>query len=168
MEHYIYKTTNLVNGKFYYGKHSTDNINDGYLGSGKLLLKAINKYGRENFNKEILTYCESSEDAFELEELVVNQDEVENRMCYNVKVGGRGGGHNINHTECSKLKISNTKSEEIKQIDKDTGETIHIWKGVNYASRQLGLYQANISRCCRGERHTAYGFKWKYSNEKEM
>ena len=46
---YVYITTNLINKNFYIGKHSTDNLNDGYLGSGKCLLAAIKKYGKENF-----------------------------------------------------------------------------------------------------------------------
>lgn len=54
---FIYKTTNLVNGKFYVGKHSTDNLNDGYLGSGNFLKKAIKKNGRKNFKREILEKC---------------------------------------------------------------------------------------------------------------
>ena len=52
----IYKTTNIVNGKYYVGQHHTD-IDDGYLGSGKLILLAIKKYGRHNFVREILEYC---------------------------------------------------------------------------------------------------------------
>ena len=43
--HYNYITTNKINGKRYVGMHSTDNIDDKYLGSGQLLIKAINKYG---------------------------------------------------------------------------------------------------------------------------
>lgn len=47
--HYIYKTTNLINGKYYIGKHSTYNLNDNYLGSGKYLRNSI-----KNMEKKIL------------------------------------------------------------------------------------------------------------------
>ena len=53
----IYKTTNLINGKFYVGKDASNNPN--YYGSGLLLAKAIKKYGKENFKKEILLQCQS-------------------------------------------------------------------------------------------------------------
>lgn len=54
MFHIIYKTTNLLDGKFYIGAHSTEILEDGYLGSGKYLKRAVLKYGRENFAREIL------------------------------------------------------------------------------------------------------------------
>lgn len=68
MRYYIvYKTTNLVNQKIYIGQHSTENLNDGYLGSGVLLQKAIKKYGRQNFIRETLEFC--SEDNLSEKEL---------------------------------------------------------------------------------------------------
>ncbi|MFN9113277.1 MAG: hypothetical protein ACK5XN_24675, partial [Bacteroidota bacterium] len=51
----IYKTTNLINGKVYIGKDKHNNNH--YLGSGKVLKQAIEKYGRENFIKEIIEEC---------------------------------------------------------------------------------------------------------------
>ena len=49
--HYIYKTTNLINQHYYIGMHSTNNLEDGYIGSGKKLWSQISYHGKENFNK---------------------------------------------------------------------------------------------------------------------
>lgn len=54
---YVYKTTNLINGKIYVGAHSTYLIEDGYMGSGKGIKAAIKKYGRSNFKRELLELC---------------------------------------------------------------------------------------------------------------
>ena len=51
--HYFYKITNLINEHYYYGIHSTNNLNDGYMGSGVRLNKAYKKYGIENFTKTV-------------------------------------------------------------------------------------------------------------------
>ena len=58
MYYYFYKITNNINGKYYYGVHSTTNINDDYMGSGKYLHRAYNKYGQSNFTKEIIKYLD--------------------------------------------------------------------------------------------------------------
>jgi group I intron endonuclease len=58
---YIDLITNNLNGKIYVGKHSTDNLNDGYMGSGVALHRAYKKYGVENFSKKILAYADTEE-----------------------------------------------------------------------------------------------------------
>lgn len=88
----VYKITNKVNGKYYIGKHQTTNLNDGYMGSGKILKLAINKYGIDNFTKEILHIFETEEEMNAKEkELVVISEET-----YNINEGGHGGFRYIN------------------------------------------------------------------------
>jgi hypothetical protein len=96
MKHTIYKTENLINGKFYIGCHSTEDINDPYLGSGKLLKKAIYKYGRKNFKKEILYVFPSREEALLKETEIVTPEFIKKDNNYNLKSGGEGGWDHIN------------------------------------------------------------------------
>jgi len=93
----IYKTTNLVNDKIYIGYHKTNNLNDPYLGSGKILLKAIEKYGKENFKKEILFIFDNQKDAFKKENELVDETFVNDKNTYNIKLGGEGGWDYINY-----------------------------------------------------------------------
>lgn len=96
MYHYFYKITNKINNHFYYGVHNTNNLNDGYMGSGKRLYIAYSKYGIENFEKEILKFFNTSEEAFEYEAEVVNEELLENSKCYNLVNGGREGWNTNN------------------------------------------------------------------------
>ena len=70
--HGIYRITNLTNGKMYIGQHTTSNLDDGYMGSGKLLKRAIAKYGRENFRKEWLMFCEDADELNYMERVYVD------------------------------------------------------------------------------------------------
>ena len=63
----VYQITNNVNGKIYVGIHKTNNLDDGYTGSGKIIRKAINKYGHSNFSKKILHIYDNPYDMFKRE-----------------------------------------------------------------------------------------------------
>lgn len=90
--YFFYKTTNNINGHFYYGVHSTVKPleQDTYLGSGRLLLDAIQRYGIENFSREILKFFNSMEDALAYEASVVTSEIVSRKDCYNMALGGYG------------------------------------------------------------------------------
>ena len=88
--YFIYKTTNLVNGKFYIGKKISDeNLSLTYLGSGVLINKAIAKYGVENFKREILEFCDSAEHLSERETFWIKETHAR-ELGYNLTDGGDG------------------------------------------------------------------------------
>lgn len=68
----IYRITNLINGKMYIGKHKTKNIDDYYFGSGKIIKSAVKKYGKSNFRKEWLMFCEDEEEMNYMERVFVD------------------------------------------------------------------------------------------------
>jgi group I intron endonuclease len=86
--HFIYKTTCTITGKYYIGLHSTDNLEDGYLGSGRRIKYSLNKYGKENHIREIVEFCETRKDVIKREAEIVNIDELTNENCINIKLGG--------------------------------------------------------------------------------
>ena len=87
----IYKTTNNINGKYYIGKHKTQNLDDNYLGSGKILNHAIKKHGINNFTKEYLFIFDNEEDMNNKEAELVSIEFIKEDTNYNLAPGGKGG-----------------------------------------------------------------------------
>ena len=98
----IYKTINIINGKFYVGQDS--NNNPEYLGSGVLLKKAIEKYGRKHFVKEILEVCDTKEQLNDREIYWIEETK-SREVGYNIAEGGHGGH---TYTEETRQRISET------------------------------------------------------------
>jgi hypothetical protein len=116
----IYKTTNLLNGKIYIGKHMTSNKEDGYMGSGKLLKRAISKFGIENFKREILFECSSEKEMNEKEAEIVNEEFLKRNDVYNLCPGGKGGWGYLNDgSESHKLRSSKAAMKTNKILAKD-------------------------------------------------
>ena len=88
----IYQITNIVNEKIYIGMHQTKDLNDNYMGSGLKLRNAYNKYGIENFKKEILFTLDSREEMIQKEKELVTEEFCRRHDTYNICIGGHGGG----------------------------------------------------------------------------
>lgn len=90
--HYIYKTTCQVTGRYYIGMHSTSNLEDGYMGSGRRLRYSLKKYGKENHKVEILEFLPDRESLAKRESEIVNEQFLNDEFSMNMKAGGEGGG----------------------------------------------------------------------------
>ena len=124
MLYIIYKTTNLLNNKFYIGKHQCLTLEDGYLGSGRALKEAVAKYGKENFKREILFIFNNEADMNLKEKELVTLDLVSDPNCYNLTVGGEGGPvflgkhhseqtKQLLHEKCSGKKMGPKSKEQL-------------------------------------------------------
>jgi len=100
---FVYETTNLKNGKFYIGVHETYNIDDGYLGSGKVLRNSIHYHGKENFKREVLEFCENKKQMYEKEKEIVTEELIKNQKCMNLVLGGIGFINDKKHRKISRL-----------------------------------------------------------------
>lgn len=173
-QYYIYLTTNLINGKKYIGKHFGE-LNDSYLGSGTLLKKAIDKYGENNFKKEILYISSSNEENNKKEiEFISAFNAVESDNFYNLASGGDGG--DIFHS------LPLEKQEQIKknasQKNKGNGngmygkhhsqETKQKLKQIDKSYTQTESFKKTMSSVTTGNKNGMYGKKHTEEAKKKM
>lgn len=119
MYHYVYKITvdsEKYDGFYYYGKHSTNNLDDGYLGSG-VRIKHLNKKGYI-LNKEILCYFDTEALCYEFEELLVDEEMLKDPYCLNL----RTGGEIYQYSNISKKKMSDKAKQRKSNFNEDTRE----------------------------------------------
>lgn len=134
----IYKITNTINNKFYIGAHRTYNIDDDYMGSGLAIKRAIQKYGLENFNKEILFVFNTEQEMYDKELEIVNEDFINRPDVYNLKLGGPIGYTGL----YDKLEYRQGQSERRKQFNLANPEyvTQKLATLNNYRDKALSVY----------------------------
>jgi group I intron endonuclease len=90
---YLYKITNKLNGRYYIGvRRHYKKFDKNYYGSGTAIRNAIAKYGKENFEVQVLSYYPDYESVLKAEKEIL-ENHLNDPLCYNLKPGGRGGAH---------------------------------------------------------------------------
>lgn len=158
-QHYIYLTTNLVNNKKYIGKHYGE-LNDEYIGSGLILQRAVEKYGKQNFVKQILYISSNNEENnLKEKEYIAKYNATQNEQFYNIAQGGDGGNLIAGYTPEQKLALSQKLSEQRKgqknprygvYLTEETKEKIRQNRDTTYM--QTEQYRKNMSIATSGEK----------------
>ena len=127
---FVYITTNHINGKKYIGQKRYDKANKwkSYLGSGICLKRAINKYGSENFSKEIIENCKTKEYLDEREKYWIEYyNAVKSDEFYNIASGGDGGDTRAGYSE-EQFRISEEFRKEQLKASLPRGEASGLSK----------------------------------------
>lgn len=129
MYHYVYKITNLLDGRIYIGIHSTDNLEDKYMGSSIPLYKDIKKFGIENFKKEILEFCPNRDVLLNREKELVDDNFVKRKDTYNINLGGCTTTTGLVPVRDKGGQTFMTRVDDPRYI---SGELVHVIKGIKY------------------------------------
>ncbi len=152
---YIYKTTNLINGKIYIGKRAkSPSLSEMYIGSGKLLKLAIKKYGIENFFKTIIEECPDNETLNCREKYWIdNLSAYKKSIGYNIAKGGNGGDVYTNHPNKKLISERLSASKMGHIVTEETRKKISIAnkgrKRIAWNKGLKGIYSEEIIKKMR-------------------
>lgn len=160
----VYKITNLINNKIYIGLHKTKDLNDGYMGSGIMIKRAIKKHGVENFKKEILFIFDNYQDMLSKEIELVTEEFCIREDTYNMARGGGDGWsyanrNGLNRTEWHKINNAkhmkemsakgNEKQKLLAETNKEWLEAYH--RKLSLAAKEFLKINDNAFK---GKKHT--------------
>lgn len=173
--YYIYRITNKVNGKTYIGQHKYKKLNDSYMGSGIHITRAIKKYGKENFEKEILEFDIPNVGlANDWEQMYILFERAKGKAEYNIANGGNGVGtvsletrkkiSNLNKGRCHTEEHKRKVSESLKDHSVSDGTKRKIsesMKGKHFSDE----HKRKLAEAHKGERK---GKHWKVVDGKRV
>lgn len=193
----IYQITNLINNKIYIGLHRTQNLDDGYMGSGKYIRRAIDMHGIENFKKEILFVFDNEKDMIDKEVELVTEEFCLREDTYNLAKGGGDGwsyanrnGLNIyglngktpnvkDNFDRAKITQENKRKNDPEWVEQKSqrislGVKEHIknngptFKNHTHRDETKRKIGLNSSICQKGDKNSQYGKRWIHSISQQI
>lgn len=125
--HVIYKTTCEMTGHWYIGMHSTDNLDDGYRGSGTRLAYSLGKYGKQSHSYQIMEFVDTRKKLVDRERELITDELISDPMCMNLAKGGGREIHDANVTLKARQKMSAVAKEMWKRRKKDPIALAEHW-----------------------------------------
>lgn len=169
----VYVHINKINGKMYVGltcKKPEHRFNQGKGYDGcTYFAKAINKYGWDNFEHEIIAGGLNKKEACNFEKLLIKKLKTRNaNFGYNIRSGGQTNEGEDNPAWGLKrqdLTDRNLKgSKPILQYDFN-GNFIKEYSSIREASREIDKSKNGIRASCSGDYIQAYGYFWFFKKE---
>jgi len=177
----IYKITNNINGKVYIGQTTKklyerikEHIYNSKRNSQYAIHKAIRKYGENNFNWEIIDTATNRDELNDKEVYWIGKYKSNSHLGYNMTDGGDGiSGYKMSNEakkKMSKSKIgkyssgNHPRAKSVIQLS-TSGEFIGEFATSKDASNEFGGDFSGISKCCKGEINSMYGFIWIYKDD---
>lgn len=151
---FVYMWTNVINGKKYIGSH-VGNPNDGYVGSGVIFKRALNKYGIDNFERVILEEVEDKKNILQREQYYLDiHDAVNDKSYYNVKRTAGGGWEYINESPIH----SKANSDRFK----------NLWKYMPHPKGHLGKTHTEETKARIAASSKAASYKKTYNTPRPV
>lgn len=162
--HFCYKVVNIHTGEFYFGVHSTSNLDDGYLGSGRRIVRSVKKYGKESFKLEILEFLPSRELLLKREREIVTEGVLTNPMCLNLQLGGSSGfDYIVMHRKedpVYDVKWRELQSKKMKKLHREGKVVPFDWTGRKHREEtKVKIGKANSIKQ-KGEGNSQFGTCW--------
>lgn len=166
--------------------HSTSNLEDGYIGSGKRLWNSIRKYGKEKHLFEILEFLPDRDSLKAREKEIINRDFLKDPLCMNIQEGGGGGFVSEEHKQkwikAGHKKVWEDESFRCRVSQRLSKMLLEKWKDPIYKEKMSDLNSKRFlgkkhSRHSRdkisesmktkqdGERNSQYGKVWVKKDE---
>ena len=155
--------------------HSTSNLDDGYMGGGKIIKNSIKKHGKELHRKEILEFFGTRESLVKREIELINEDLINDPMCMNLNLGGEGnvrwtresrsrGAKSANEKNwkdpefIGKMKIAGSKT--FKKLWEENRLSTPDWTGKTHSEESRIKIGIAVSKKQKGERNSQFGTFW--------